>query len=146
MTVSATGTYKSIGQVSKELGIEQHVLRFWESKFPKIRPVKRSNGRRYYREEDLVFIRSVQKLLHDEGYSIRGLQKLLGSFKNTSIENINSELSSLTLTARLKSQSVKDVSAVTSKDLVKDDSEQLKQLSSLMASLEEIESHLKLQI
>ncbi len=59
------------------LDVPQHVLRFWESKFAHIRPVKRGGGRRYYRPEDIELLRSIRQLLHSEGYTIKGVQKLL---------------------------------------------------------------------
>ncbi|MBK8908941.1 MAG: MerR family transcriptional regulator [Rhodospirillales bacterium] len=69
--------FRTIAEVSDELDLPQHVLRFWESKFPQIRPLKRGGGRRYYRPEDIVLLRRIRSLLHDEGYTIRGAQKLL---------------------------------------------------------------------
>ena len=69
--------YRTIGEVSDMLGVAQHVLRFWESRFSQIRPVKRAGSRRYYRPEDIALIGRIRELLHDEGYSIRGVQKLL---------------------------------------------------------------------
>jgi DNA-binding transcriptional MerR regulator len=71
--------YRTIGEVSEMLGVAQHVLRFWESRFSQIRPVKRAGNRRYYRPEDIALIRRIRELLHEEGYSIRGVQKLLRS-------------------------------------------------------------------
>jgi DNA-binding transcriptional MerR regulator len=69
--------YRTIGEVSDMLGVAQHVLRFWESRFSQIKPIKRAGSRRYYRPEDIALIRRIRELLHDEGYSIRGVQKLL---------------------------------------------------------------------
>jgi DNA-binding transcriptional MerR regulator len=69
--------YRTIGEVSEMLGVAQHVLRFWESRFSQIKPVKRAGNRRYYRPDDIALIRRIRALLHDEGYSIRGVQKLL---------------------------------------------------------------------
>ena len=63
--------------MSKELGLPQHVLRFWENKFNHIRPMKRGGGRRFYRPEDLELLRRIQHLLYDEGYTIKGVQKVL---------------------------------------------------------------------
>ena len=60
--------YRTIGEVSNMLGVAQHVLRFWESRFSQIRPVKRAGNRRYYRPEDIALIRRIRELLHDEGY------------------------------------------------------------------------------
>ena len=69
--------FRTIGEVSGELGVPQHVLRFWETKFPQVRPLKRSGGRRYYRPEDVALLRHIRHLLHAEGYTVRGVQKLL---------------------------------------------------------------------
>jgi DNA-binding transcriptional MerR regulator len=69
--------FRTIAEVAEELAVPQHVLRFWESKFPQVRPLKRRGGRRYYRPEDVVLLRRIQGLLYGEGYTIRGVQKLL---------------------------------------------------------------------
>jgi DNA-binding transcriptional MerR regulator len=69
--------YRTISEVSEELDIPQHVLRFWETKFTQVRPLKRGGGRRYYRPEDIVLLRRIQALLYKEGYTIKGVQKLL---------------------------------------------------------------------
>jgi DNA-binding transcriptional MerR regulator len=69
--------FRTITEVASELDLPQHVLRFWETKFPQIRPMKRRGGRRYYRPEDVVLLREVRRLLYVEGYTIRGVQKLL---------------------------------------------------------------------
>ena len=69
--------FRTIREVSQELGVPQHVLRFWETKFNQVRPLKRGGGRRYYRPEDLDLLRKIQSLLYSEGYTIRGVQKLM---------------------------------------------------------------------
>ena len=69
--------FRTIGEVSEELDVPQHVLRFWETKFPQVRPLKRGGGRRYYRPEDVALLRHIRHLLHAEGYTVRGVQKLL---------------------------------------------------------------------
>ena len=69
--------YRTISEVSEDLNVPQHVLRFWETRFSQVRPLKRGGGRRYYRPEDLVLLRRIQKLLYEEGYTIKGVQKLL---------------------------------------------------------------------
>lgn len=68
--------FRTISEAADELGVPQHVLRFWETKFSFIRPMKRAGGRRFYRPQDLVVLRGVQTLLHREGYTIKGVQKL----------------------------------------------------------------------
>ena len=69
--------FRTISEAAGELKLPQHVLRFWETKFPHIRPLKRGGGRRYYRPEDLLLLRRIRDLLYDDGYTIRGVQKLL---------------------------------------------------------------------
>lgn len=73
----STAAFRTISEVAAELNLPQHVLRFWETKFPTIRPLKRGGGRRYYRPEDVVLLRGIRDLLYDDGYTIKGVQKLL---------------------------------------------------------------------
>jgi DNA-binding transcriptional MerR regulator len=68
--------FRTISEAAEELGVPQHVLRFWETKFSFIRPMKRAGGRRFYRPQDITVLRGVRALLHDEGYTIKGVQKL----------------------------------------------------------------------
>jgi DNA-binding transcriptional MerR regulator len=68
--------FRTISEAADELGIPQHVLRFWETKFSFIRPMKRAGGRRFYRPQDLMVLKGVRALLHDEGYTIKGVQRL----------------------------------------------------------------------
>ena len=68
--------FRTISEAAEELGVPQHVLRFWETRFSFIRPMKRAGGRRFYRPQDIVVLRGVRRLLHDEGYTIKGVQKL----------------------------------------------------------------------
>jgi DNA-binding transcriptional MerR regulator len=72
-----TRAFRTIGEASDELGLQPHVLRFWESKFPQIQPMKRGGGRRFYRPEDIEFIRGIKKLLHDEKHPIKDVQSLI---------------------------------------------------------------------
>ena len=69
--------FRTISEVADELDVPQHVLRFWESKFTQIRPLKRGGGRRYYRPEDVDLLRRIRVLLYDDGYTIKGVQRLL---------------------------------------------------------------------
>jgi len=72
----SAAAFRTISEVSAELDVPQHVLRFWESKFGQLRPLKRGGGRRYYRPEDIALLRRIRDLLYAEGYTIRGVQKL----------------------------------------------------------------------
>jgi DNA-binding transcriptional MerR regulator len=69
--------FRTISEVAEEMDLPQHVLRFWETRFPQIKPLKRGGGRRYYRPEDVALLRAVKQLLYGEGYTIKGVQKLL---------------------------------------------------------------------
>ena len=69
--------FRTISEVAVELDLPQHVLRFWESRFSQVRPVKRAGGRRYYRPEEIDLLRGIRTLLYSEGYTIKGVQKLL---------------------------------------------------------------------
>ncbi|WP_207478950.1 MerR family transcriptional regulator [Arenibaculum pallidiluteum] len=75
--VKSATAFRTISEVSSELEVPQHVLRFWETKFPQIRPLKRGGGRRYYRPEDVELLRRIQHLLYAQGYTIKGVQRLL---------------------------------------------------------------------
>ena len=73
----SAAAFRTISEVAAELDVPQHVLRFWESKFNQVKPLKRGGGRRYYRPEDIELLRSIRALLYGDGYTIRGVQKLL---------------------------------------------------------------------
>ncbi|MCK5375239.1 MAG: MerR family transcriptional regulator [Alphaproteobacteria bacterium] len=73
----AASAFRTISEVADELGVKQHVLRFWETKFSQLKPLKRGGGRRYYRPEDIDLLKAVHRLLYVEGYTIKGVQKLL---------------------------------------------------------------------
>ena len=75
--VKSPSAFRTISEVATDLSVPQHVLRFWESKFQQIRPLKRGGGRRYYRPEDIQLISSIKELLYSQGFTIRGVQKLL---------------------------------------------------------------------
>ncbi|MBX9588843.1 MAG: MerR family transcriptional regulator [Hyphomonadaceae bacterium] len=73
----ATEAFRNIGEVSVELGVRKHVLRFWEARFPQLKPMKRGGGRRYYRPADVQLLRGIRHLLQTAGYTIKGVQKIL---------------------------------------------------------------------
>lgn len=79
----ADGAFRTISEVADDLDVPQHVLRFWETKFNQVKPLKRGGGRRYYRPEDVALLKHIHHLLYTEGYTIKGVQKLLkGQGKN----------------------------------------------------------------
>ncbi|MCM8558400.1 MerR family transcriptional regulator [Sphingomicrobium sediminis] len=69
--------FRTIGELSEELGIAQHILRYWETKFPQLKPLKRAGNRRYYRASDVEIVRRIDQLLNREGYTVKGAQKAL---------------------------------------------------------------------
>ena len=73
------GAFHTIGEVSAALGVPQHVLRYWETRFPQLRPIQRAGNRRYYRPEDVALVRRIHSLLDSQGYTVRGVQQLLAS-------------------------------------------------------------------
>jgi len=73
----AAGAFRTISEVATDLNVPQHVLRFWETRFAQIRPLKRAGGRRYYRPEDVELLRRIRELLYNNGYTIKGVQRLL---------------------------------------------------------------------
>lgn len=77
MQAKTTRAFRTISEAGDELGLQPHVLRFWESKFPDIKPIKRGGGRRFYRPEDIEFLRGIKILLHDEKHPIKDVQKLI---------------------------------------------------------------------
>ena len=89
--------FRTISEVSNEINIPAHVLRFWETKFPNINPLKRSGNRRYYRPEDVKLIIKIKTLLYDNGYTVKGVQKLLKENDNKNNEKnvIKEKLSSI---------------------------------------------------
>ena len=92
MSSKSPEAFRTISEVSKDLSLPQHVLRFWETKFAQIKPIKRGGGRRYYRPEDVKLLKGIKSLLYNDGYTIRGVQKVIkenGTKKllNTQIEN-----------------------------------------------------------
>ena len=85
--------YRTIREVADSLDLPQHVLRFWETRFPQIRPLKRAGGRRYYRPDDIERLRLIKRLLYEQGYTIKGVQKL---FKEQGVQALSVAPPSLT--------------------------------------------------
>jgi|GEM_PF-212077 len=77
------GAFLTIGELAGELGVAQHILRYWESRFPQLRPLQRSGNRRYYRPADVEIARRIHRLLNDDGFTVRGAQRVLADRKTT---------------------------------------------------------------
>jgi DNA-binding transcriptional MerR regulator len=84
----APDAFRTISEVADELDIPQHVLRFWETRFTQIKPMKRSGGRRYYRPDDVDLLRGIRRLLYGEGYTIRGVQRILKEHGIKSVQGV----------------------------------------------------------
>ena len=102
MAIKSPEAFRTISEVSKDLSLPQHVLRFWETKFTQIKPIKRGGGRRYYRPEDVDLLKGIKNLLYNDGYTIRGVQKVIkeNGSKNILFSNnkANSKLEQKTFT------------------------------------------------
>ena len=85
ITEKSVSAYKTISEVSKQIDVPSHVLRFWETKFSQVKPIKRSGGRRYYRSEDIDVLVQIRTLLYKEGYTIKGAKKALKSYLKTEL-------------------------------------------------------------
>ncbi len=77
MAGKSEDAFRTIGEVAEELGLPQHILRYWETRFPQLRPLQRAGNRRYYRPADIALAKRIDMLLNREGYTIKGVQKLL---------------------------------------------------------------------
>jgi DNA-binding transcriptional MerR regulator len=84
----APDAFRTISEVAEDLDIPQHVLRFWETRFAQIKPMKRSGGRRYYRPDDIDLLRGIRRLLYGEGYTIRGVQRILKEHGIASVQRL----------------------------------------------------------
>ena len=80
------GALKTIGELSHELGVAQHILRYWETRFPQLKPMQRAGNRRYYRPADVDLARRIHRLLNQEGYTVRGVQKVLRDKEAQAVE------------------------------------------------------------
>ena len=121
--VKSSYAFKNIGEVAGELNLPQHVLRFWETKFTSIKPIKRGGGRRYYRPEDISNLRRIQGLLYEDGYTIKGVQKLFREVGKAAMQEV------------LPAAGAKRPSKVDNKTLLK--------LQSLLSELEEMRAHMR---
>jgi DNA-binding transcriptional MerR regulator len=81
--------FRTISEAAEDLGLPQHVLRFWETRFPQIKPLKRGGGRRYYRPDDVELLRAVKQLLYGEGYTIKGVQRLFKEQGARAVASVN---------------------------------------------------------
>jgi DNA-binding transcriptional MerR regulator len=95
--------FRTISEAAGELGVAQHVLRFWETKFSFIKPMKRAGGRRFYRPSDIAVLSAVRRLLHQEGYTIKGVQKL---YRESGLRRLTGEAAEAPAVAEMGSTNV----------------------------------------
>ena len=151
-TQKAGGAFRTISEVAEELGVQQHVLRFWETKFSQIRPMKRGGGRRYYRPEDVQLLKHIHTLLYSEGYTIKGAQKLLkGQSRGAIAANVAADIAEKAQSVANNSAPVKTMSAASAakpQAAVSVSSEQLpavmvEALQGMLSDLKELRSLVK---
>ncbi len=100
MNSKSPEAFRTISEVSKDLSLPQHVLRFWETKFVQIKPIKRGGGRRYYRPEDVRLLKGIKSLLYNDGYTIRGVQKVIKENGTKKLLNLETENNLFTQTRK----------------------------------------------
>ncbi len=103
----SAAAFRTISEVAEDLDVPQHVLRFWETKFSQVRPLKRGGGRRYYRPEDVDLLRHIRDLLYTDGYTIKGVQRLLRESGGRAVEE-SAEGEGLTASQRKELKALKD--------------------------------------
>lgn len=125
--------FRTISEAATEIGVATHVLRFWETKFPQIQPMKRSNGRRYYRSDDVDFLIKICTLLHDKGFTIKGVQKALkdGTFERALATPSAVKAETIEISEKVISKAIKAESKQNSA-LIKDFVDELKQIRKLL--------------
>ena len=104
----SAAAFRTISEVAEDLDVPQHVLRFWETKFSQVRPLKRGGGRRYYRPEDVELLRHIRDLLYTEGYTIKGVQRLLRETGGRAVEETDGDGEGLTAAQRAELKALKD--------------------------------------
>ena len=134
----SAAAFRTISEVAAELELPQHVLRFWETKFPSVKPLKRGGGRRYYRPEDVSHLKHIRDLLYVEGYTIKGVQKLLNKSPANIVANDKaSEPPKKTIAAVAPASMPETVKPASL------DSETRKSLEGLLQELEELRALLR---
>ena len=124
--------YRTISEVSNEIDVPAHVLRFWETKFLQIKPLKRGGGRRYYRPEDVTLLKTIRQFLYSDGYTIKGVQRLLkdGLIKTAS-NQMDMESNSVSEAPEIEKESL----SMQNKNEIKEIMEELKVLKRLLSEL-----------
>ena len=113
-TKKSAAAFRTISEVAAELNVPQHVLRFWETRFIQIKPMKRGGGRRYYRPEDIALLMEIRSLLYDDGYTIKGVQKLFrdGGLKKQLSQRMLSKKEVIFKTISVEEKPVEDITGI----------------------------------
>lgn len=115
--MKAEGAFRTISELSDELGVPQHVLRYWESRFPQLKPLQRAGNRRYYRPADVALAQRIHQLLNQEGYTIKGVQRLLSSRDpDTAAQPIKAAVTGTSEALRTRLIAIRDMLATALKD------------------------------
>ncbi len=146
-TGKSSEAFRTIGEAAAELGLKTHVLRFWETKFEELSPMKRADGRRYYRPEDMAVLRTLQKLLHVQGLTIRGAVKVLRDNDDPSAEADDSDAPAMEAGASVRDQQAAVQGAVDRGEFqlaakAQENSEARQRLESLLEDLSGLKSRL----
>lgn len=142
--------FRTISEVANTMGVPQHVLRFWESKFSQISPMKRGGGRRYYRPEDVEIIEAIRNLLHEDGYTIKGAQKYLkehGVKDALQTFNAKAEEEPVLESPNMENDYESQILNITKKStqLINEDADTITSLKILRARLEKVRKNLKVE-
>jgi len=133
-SAKSPSAFRTISEVAEEVGVQQHVLRFWESKFSYIKPLKRGGGRRYYRPEDINLLKNIHYLLYTEGYTIKGVQKLLQKTRGNLASVISGEAKLSEAVIEVKSNNA--ISSVSK--VVEDNREELEDMLENLKSMRDL--------
>ena len=136
--------YRTISEVATDMGLPQHVLRFWETKFKQISPLKRGGGRRYYRPQDVDLIKRIHYLLHTQGYTIKGVQKLL--VKDRQLQQNVPTLLEGENAREVVAEVIQRTTANTERTIIPSPSGRSTDLMQLLDKLKEMRSHIDEQI
>ena len=117
-TDKSPDAFRTIGELSAELGVAQHILRYWESKFPQLRPLQRAGNRRYYRPGDVALVRRIHALLNREGYTVRGVQQVLASNNPLEVETPSAPVAPAPVIAPVAAAAAAQVSGIAVERLV----------------------------
>lgn len=145
-STKAPDAYRTISEVAHELALPQHVLRFWESRFGQIRPLKRGGGRRYYKPEDIALLKGIQHLLYNEGYTIKGVQKVLKTQGIRAVQNMSGGVSALNFTHEDPANDTADIVELHAEPAADEAEAELSEQTDTTALLPEVQADLANQL